>query len=100
VRECERDLYSTGFISSLARSLPPFLSLPPPERRFGVDKVLVVVLHNLHRLPRLLDVAMRQLSLVALHRYAKTALYKCTVTLYLHAHTEVCRQHRVKETCY
>jgi len=45
------------------------------ERMFGVDKVVVVMLHNLHRLSRLLDVAMKQLSQVPLHSRAKVRKY-------------------------
>ena len=53
------------------------------ERMFGVDKVVVVMLHNLHRLGRLLDVAMKQLSQVALHSRATVRKYgmKCITRL-------------------
>jgi len=45
------------------------------DRMFGVDKVVVVMLNNLHRLGRLLDVAMQQLSRVALHSRATVRKY-------------------------
>ena len=47
-------------------------------RLFGVDKLLVVMMHNLHRLPRLLHVAIQQLSQVALHTRATVRQYGMT----------------------